>query len=75
MSSAYSYACRDCEGMEACPASVVAETKEEVWKLIELHAQVTYGENPAEWDKDTKDYFGTHTKLRGEEYLQKDLEK
>ena len=32
---AYSYACRDCEGMETCPASVVAITKDEVWKLIE----------------------------------------
>ncbi len=59
MSSAYSYACRDCEGMEACPASVVAETEAEVWKLIELHAQVAHKENPADWDQSTKDYIGT----------------
>jgi len=28
---AYSYACADCEGMEACPGKVVAETEDEVW--------------------------------------------
>ena len=56
---AYSYACRDCEGMETCPASVVAETKDEVWKLIELHAQVAHEEEPADWDKETRDYLDT----------------
>ena len=25
---AYSYACADCEGMEACPGKVVAETED-----------------------------------------------
>ncbi|CUJ90603.1 hypothetical protein RUE5091_01004 [Ruegeria denitrificans] len=59
MANAFSYACRDCEGMEACPASVVAETKDEVWKLVELHAQVAHGENPAEWDSKTREYLGT----------------
>jgi hypothetical protein len=34
--------------METCPASVVAETKDEVWKLIELHAQVAHEEEPAD---------------------------
>ena len=56
---AYSYACRDCEGMETCPASIVAETKNEIWKLIELHAQVAHEENSADWDKETRDYLGT----------------
>ncbi len=37
---AYSYACADCEGMEACPGKVVAETEDEVWKLMELHAKI-----------------------------------
>ena len=56
---AYSYTCRDCEGMEKCPASDVAETKDEVWKLIELHAQVAHEEEPADWDKETRDYLDT----------------
>jgi len=59
MTNAYSYACRDCEGMEACPASVVASTKGEVWKLMELHAQVAHEENSGDWDKETRDYLGT----------------
>ncbi len=59
MKSAFSYACRDCDGMEACPASVVAETKDEVWRLIELHAQVAHSENPTEWDAATREYLGT----------------
>jgi len=45
--------------MEACPASVVSETKDEVWKLMELHAQVAHGENPADWDRETREYLGT----------------
>ncbi len=57
--NAFSYACRDCEGMEACPASVVAETQEEVWKLMELHAQVAHGEDPTGWDTKTREYLGT----------------
>ncbi|WP_170327419.1 DUF1059 domain-containing protein [Ruegeria arenilitoris] len=59
MANAFSYACRDCEGMAACPASVVAETKDEVWKLMELHAQVAHGENPADWDGETRAYLAT----------------
>ena len=30
---AYSYACKDCEGMESCPGMVVAETKEIAGRL------------------------------------------
>lgn len=59
MANAFSYACRDCEGMESCPASVVAETKDEVWKLMELHAQVAHEENPADWDSETRAYLAT----------------
>jgi len=57
MNKAYSYACRDCEGMEACPASVVAETKDELWQLIGHHARMAHEENPADWDQETKDYL------------------
>ncbi len=59
MAHAYSYTCRDCEGMEACPASMVAETKDELWQLVELHARVAHNEDPAEWDRETRDYLGT----------------
>jgi len=63
MKSAFSYACRDCEGMEACPASVVAETKDEVWKLIELHALIAHSEKAEDWDDETRDYLGTLIKV------------
>ena len=35
------------------------ETKDEVWKLMELHAQVAHDENPAEWDGETRAYLAT----------------
>ena len=50
---AYSYACADCEGMESCPGKVVAETEDEVWELIELHAKIAHDENASEWDDET----------------------
>lgn len=59
MTNAFSYACKDCEGMEACPASFVAETTDEVWKLVELHAQIAHNESPTDWDNETRGYFGT----------------
>ena len=57
MVQAYSYACADCEGMEACPGKVVAETKDEVWKLMELHAVIAHDENAADWDAETRSYL------------------
>ena len=62
MPNAFSYACRDCEGMEACPASMVAETEDELWQLMKLHAQVAHSETPADWDKATIEYIGTLVK-------------
>ena len=59
MTNAFSYACRDCDGMEACPSSLVAETKVKIWKLMELHALAAHGENPADWDRETREYLGT----------------
>ena len=44
--------------MEVCPASFVAETSAEVWKLVAIHAQVAHSENPAEWDDETREYLG-----------------
>lgn len=59
MTKAYSYACRDCEGMEACPASIVSETKDELWAMIGHHAMIAHGENSKDWDAETKTYLGT----------------
>jgi hypothetical protein len=59
MAKAFSYACCDCEGMESCPGQVIAETKDEVWKLMELHALIAHSEKAEDWDDDTRDYPGT----------------
>lgn len=49
MKTAFSFACKDFPGMEECPGRFTAETRDELWKLIELHAAVAHGEHPAEW--------------------------
>ena len=49
MAATYSYACKEFPGMEACPAHFHAETYDELWKIIELHASVAHGEDPAAW--------------------------
>jgi hypothetical protein len=55
MKSRHSYVCKDYPGMDACPGQFVAETENELWKLIELHATVAHGEDPREWsDEDRK---------------------
>ncbi|MBT8433107.1 MAG: DUF1059 domain-containing protein [Gammaproteobacteria bacterium] len=54
---AYSYACADCEGMEACPGKIIAETQDEIWKLMELHAKIAHQEDANGWDDDTRDYL------------------
>ena len=59
MSEAYTYACRDCEGMETCPGEVTASSKDEVWKLMELHAVIAHNEDPSSWDEETRAYLST----------------
>ena len=59
MKPAFSYACKDYPGMEDCPGHFAAETQEELWKLMELHAVVAHGEDPSSWDADTRAYLGT----------------
>ena len=54
--SAYSYACADCEGMEACPGKMTAETETELVQLIELHAKIAHDEDASEWDPETRAY-------------------
>ncbi len=49
MATTYSYACKDFPEMEACPAHFHTETYDELWKIIELHASVAHGEDPAAW--------------------------
>ncbi len=62
MASTYTYACRDCEGMEACPASFTAETEDELWQLMGLHARIAHQEDPKDWDRETVDYLKTLVK-------------
>ena len=59
MTKTFSYACKDCEGMEVCPASFVAETEDELWQLIGLHAAVAHGEDPAAWTDEVTAYVKT----------------
>jgi hypothetical protein len=59
MADAFTYACKDYPGMEACPAQVIAETEDEVWKLMELHASVAHGEDPAAWSDEDRAYLKT----------------
>ena len=49
MATTYAYACKDFPGMEACSAHFHAETHDELWKIIELHAQLAHGENASAW--------------------------
>lgn len=64
MTTAYSYACKDCEGMEACPGQMTTETEDELWKLLELHAVVAHGEDPSTWDDDMRKYLKTLIKTQ-----------
>lgn len=59
MTTKYLYACKDYPGMEACPGMVVAETEDEVWKLMELHASVAHGEDPSAWTNADRAYLKT----------------
>jgi hypothetical protein len=45
--------------METCPGKVVAETEDEVWKLMELHAKIAHDEDASEWDGETRAYLKT----------------
>jgi hypothetical protein len=57
MKTAYSYACKDYPEMEECPGHFVAQTEDEIWKLIELHASVAHGEDPAAWSDEDRAYL------------------
>ena len=57
MKTIYSYACKDYPGMDQCPGYFRAETIDEIWKLIELHAKTAHGEDPSAWTAKDKDYL------------------
>ncbi len=59
MANTYSYACKDYPGMEDCPGQFVAQSPDEVWKLMELHASVAHGEDPTGWSDEDKAYLKT----------------
>jgi predicted small metal-binding protein len=59
MTRTYSYACADYPGMETCVARFQADTIDEVWRHIELHASVAHKEDPASWPSEE------HAKLKG----------
>jgi predicted small metal-binding protein len=47
-----SYACSDYPGMETCAGRFEAESHDELWQHIELHASVAHGEDPGAWSAD-----------------------
>ena len=59
MTSKYSYACKDYPEMESCPGLFVAETEDEIWKLMALHASVAHGEDPDKWSNEDRQYLKT----------------
>lgn len=57
MTTIYSYACRDYPGMETCPGRFNAETEEEVWRHMELHASIAHQEDPTAWSSEDWAYL------------------
>jgi hypothetical protein len=45
--------------METCPGAFVAETEDEILKLVELHASVAHGEDPDEWSDEDRRFLKT----------------
>lgn len=64
MKTAYSYACKDYPELEECPGHFVAQTEDEIWKLIQLHASVAHGEDPAAWSDEDRAYLETLIKTQ-----------
>jgi predicted small metal-binding protein len=54
MKTIYSYACRDYPGMEACPGQFSAESEDELWKHMELHAVMAHQEDPTSWSAEDR---------------------
>ncbi len=67
MTTIFSYACKDYPGMEACPGRFYAESENELWKLIELHASLAHKEDPAAWTDEDKAQVKTLIKSKKSE--------
>ena len=59
MKATYSFACKDYPGMEECPGRFYAETEDEIWKLVELHASVAHGEDATAWTAEGRAHLKT----------------
>ena len=57
MTDKYSYACKDYPGMEECPGKVTASSKDEVIRLMELHAVLAHGEDPSQWTDEDRAFL------------------
>jgi hypothetical protein len=66
MKATYSYACSNYPGMEECPGRFYAASQDEIWKLIELHASIAHGEDPAAWTTEDRAYLETLIKTETE---------
>ena len=53
--TAYAYSCSEFPGMEGCPGRVQAQSEAELWKLIEVHAQLAHGEDVNQWSQEDRD--------------------
>lgn len=54
MTVSYSYACSDYPGLEGCPGAFRAASRNELWRLIEVHASLAHGEDPAAWSPEDR---------------------
>lgn len=66
MNTIYSYTCSTYPGMETCPGRFRAASKDELWKLIELHASVAHGEDPVAWTLEDKAQIETLINIENE---------
>ena len=65
MKSGYSYACCDYPEMESCPGKFVAETKDELWQVMEVHARLAHGEDPSDWSNEDRAFIEGLIKTEG----------
>lgn len=57
MTTIYPYTCKDYPGMETCPGRFVADSEEEMWRHMELHASMAHQEDPTAWSAEDQNYL------------------
>jgi predicted small metal-binding protein len=57
MANSFTYACSDYPGMEDCPGKITASTKDEILRLVAVHAEVAHDENPSEWTEEDRTFL------------------